>query len=288
MKLKVILSFAVLFFFPCCLQADDILFRLDGSSCEAFLKKMPPELQNNPMFQTDFNIIVQSYPKYVYGVSIEKGLVYLLLSDGTKIAYDDRLLKNFEEKSENPDVKAMLSLLYPLKNPIDKMNINDDPGRFRPSAFFKAVYGKTRKEVRSNLIKVDFCGKTVLFNIRNGAADALKNVGKDLCDLIKAQPHLKKYIRNLGGTFMWRSIAGTNRLSPHSFGIAIDLNPNHASYWHGQKNIAEFSRLNYPSEIVSIFEKYGFIWGGKWYHYDTMHFEFRPELIAKSAKQDAP
>jgi hypothetical protein len=34
-----------------------------------------------------------------------------------------------------------------------------------------------------------------------------------------------------------------------------------------------------PLEIVKIFEKYGFIWGGRWYHYDTMHFEYRPELL---------
>jgi hypothetical protein len=33
-----------------------------------------------------------------------------------------------------------------------------------------------------------------------------------------------------------------------------------------------------PFEIVLIFERHGFIWGGKWYHYDTMHFEYRPEL----------
>ncbi len=33
-----------------------------------------------------------------------------------------------------------------------------------------------------------------------------------------------------------------------------------------------------PIEIVNIFEKYGFIWGEKRYHYDTMHSEFRPEL----------
>ncbi len=32
-------------------------------------------------------------------------------------------------------------------------------------------------------------------------------------------------------------------------------------------------------EIVRIFEKHGFIWGGRWYHYDTMHFEYRPELV---------
>jgi hypothetical protein len=22
------------------------------------------------------------------------------------------------------------------------------------------------------------------------------------------------------------------------------------------------------------------VWGGKWWHFDTMHFEYRPELIA--------
>jgi len=34
-----------------------------------------------------------------------------------------------------------------------------------------------------------------------------------------------------------------------------------------------------PQGIIDIFEKHGFIWGGKWYHYDTMHFEYRPELL---------
>jgi hypothetical protein len=36
-----------------------------------------------------------------------------------------------------------------------------------------------------------------------------------------------------------------------------------------------------PLEIIDIFERHGFIWGGKWYHYDTMHFEYRPELLIK-------
>jgi hypothetical protein len=35
-----------------------------------------------------------------------------------------------------------------------------------------------------------------------------------------------------------------------------------------------------PREIVDAFERHGFIWGGRWYHYDTMHFEYRPELLA--------
>ena len=35
----------------------------------------------------------------------------------------------------------------------------------------------------------------------------------------------------------------------------------------------------YYGVIVDVFERNGFIWGGKWYHYDTMHFEYRPELL---------
>lgn len=38
-------------------------------------------------------------------------------------------------------------------------------------------------------------------------------------------------------------------------------------------------RNRIPRKIVEIFEKHGFIWGGAWYHYDTMHFEFRPEIL---------
>jgi len=40
-----------------------------------------------------------------------------------------------------------------------------------------------------------------------------------------------------------------------------------------------------PQAIVDIFERYGFIWDGKWYHYDTMRFEYRPELLAASRGQ---
>ena len=43
----------------------------------------------------------------------------------------------------------------------------------------------------------------------------------------------------------------------------------------------------FPLEIVEIFERHGFIWGGKWYHFDTFHFEYRPELITL-AKQCWP
>jgi len=49
---------------------------------------------------------------------------------------------------------------------------------------------------------------------------------------------------------------------------------------YGQSGAGHIAFKNeLPWEIVRIFEAHGFIWGGKWYHYDTMHFEYRPELI---------
>jgi len=51
-----------------------------------------------------------------------------------------------------------------------------------------------------------------------------------------------------------------------------------------------FSRKNWPTEIIETFERHGFIWGGKWWHFDTIHFEYRPEIIAsvKSVAASAP
>ncbi|WP_456734214.1 M15 family metallopeptidase [Bradyrhizobium sp. USDA 3364] len=67
---------------------------------------------------------------------------------------------------------------------------------------------------------------------------------------------------------------------------AIDFNLKVSDYWlragkrEGKgKTIPYRNRM--PREIVDIFERHGFIWGGKWYHHDPMHFEYRPELLDK-------
>ena len=87
------------------------------------------------------------------------------------------------------------------------------------------------------------------------------------------------------GTYNCRVVAGTNRISAHGSGIAIDISVAHSDYWFWPTRGAA-GRYPYknrvPWEIVEVFEKHGFIWGGKWYHYDTMHFEYRPEIIAAS------
>jgi hypothetical protein len=67
-----------------------------------------------------------------------------------------------------------------------------------------------------------------------------------------------------GGCFVPRFIAGTTTLSNHAFGLAFDLNvPENQRGTVGQIN----------RQVVSIFEKWGFTWGGTWHYTDPMHFE---------------
>ncbi|MCD8545180.1 MAG: M15 family metallopeptidase [Sulfurospirillum cavolei] len=57
----------------------------------------------------------------------------------------------------------------------------------------------------------------------------------------------------------------------------MDLDTHYSRYWQWDKTHTFYNE--FPKEIVDIFEKHGFVWGGRWYHYDTMHFEYRPELF---------
>jgi hypothetical protein len=105
-------------------------------------------------------------------------------------------------------------------------------------------------------------------------ASKLKAVERELAKI----PNIRKYLRPIGGTFKWRKIAGTSRMSVHSFGAAIDINVKYSAYWRWNKGKYRYQN-KIPLSIVKVFEKHGFIWGGRWYHYDTMHFEYRPELL---------
>lgn len=153
----------------------------------------------------------------------------------------------------------------------------------RYQKLFLSLYGNHQKAIENNLAWVRWVdGSHVEFNTKYGAALALQKVVSGLSRLLRIHPEFKKYLRQpLGGSYEWRRIADQKNLSMHAFGVAIDINTNYSDYWlweAGPDQIPHY-RNRIPPEIVEVFERNGFIWGGKWYHYDTMHFEFRPELI---------
>ena len=54
-------------------------------------------------------------------------------------------------------------------------------------------------------------------------------------------------------------------------------------YWKWASREEGQKRLDiYPKEVVDIFQNNNFVWGGKWGHFDTLHFEYRPEIIMKA------
>ena len=218
--------------------------------------------------------LVRAYPDHLKGCKENR----LIWKDGETMLYDDgRQNKSFDQLLNRPDLEDMFHYRYDrnfnggLRKARQK---NYDPGRIRYEPFFRKMYGNTASQVQRHLTTIDWFGQKVRVTKINGVASQLLAVEREL----KRYPELRKYLVPIGGTFNWRHIAGTRRLSVHSFGAAIDINTKYSAYWRWSKSGRRpLNRI--PRKIVETFEKHGFIWGGKWYHYDTMHFEYRPEIL---------
>lgn len=224
--------------------------------------------------------LVRGYPGLL---TLDADPKLVRFADGTTLPFDDgRQKPTLEARLADPDLEDQLSLPYPAGEPSAAPALDCDPGRIRCEAFFRKVYGGTADEVRRKLVPVKWLprhgGGTVMVTGVNGVDKHLAAVSAELDGLPSS---MISFVADTAGSFNWRAIANTKRLSPHSFGIALDINTKRADYWEWQKTKGgSFTYRNrIPPEIVSIFERHGFIWGGKWYHYDTMHFEYRPELL---------
>lgn len=220
---------------------------------------------------------------YAITTELRDGQWVAVLPDGTFVPWDDGRVKTPEERLVDPDLEDLFFVPYP-KGPIRPIEavegegVVDEPGRNRVDSLFTATYGTTAKEVSQQLRKVEFFGKRYSFHRK--ATDALKRVAERLKPVVKEQRQLLIFLQNLGGTWNWRTIAKSTALSTHAWGIAIDLNVTRAHYWQWQRPRLPLQWKNkFPQEIVDAFEAEGFIWGGRWLHYDTMHFEYRPELV---------
>lgn len=74
-------------------------------------------------------------------------------------------------------------------------------------------------------------------------------------------------ISSLGeGGYSYRNVSGTNNLSKHAFGEAIDINPRQNPWSH------KF-QTDLPANVNELAKKNGLTWGGTWSKPDTMHFQ---------------
>lgn len=200
------------------------------------------------------------------------------LADGTRSPWDDGKTKTHEERLASPDVQDIFYLPYPTGAIEPVTTIDVDPGGVRVEPILRATYGANAKAVEAKLVAVDFAGKTLRVHVL--AKPAFEAAGKRVAAVVKADPASAKFLEAMGGTFNWRTVAGTNRASSHSFGVSLDLNPGLGDYWRWSKNPKWTNRV--PAAIVAAFEEEQFVWGGRWHRYDTMHFEWRPEIFCEA------
>lgn len=232
----------------------------------------------------DILILMLSYPQHI--VDVEKKSddeVYIIMKSGKKIIYDDKKEKNHEVKLTNPDLQDMLEQDYPLEKNTEIMDKNFDPGRARHYELLSEVYGNSKGAIGKNLATLKYGYTNYQFNKQNDANASLEAALKELMPLAKSRSDIGSILYPASGTFNYRVISGTGRLSPHSYGIAIDLKSDKRDYWKWSSEKAGKERLSdYPKELVEAFEKNNFVWGGKWGHFDILHFEYRPEIILKA------
>lgn len=247
--------------------------------CNAFIVILFSVFCNAQEIPVNVQKLMDAYPNQIIGFKNNS----LVFKDNSTLVYNDSKKKDSQQLLDNPDIEDQFLFVY-KKGKYMGNDKKEDPGRIRNEAFFKKIYGNSKIAVEKKLVDVIWCPKLVNQKIRVTSVNGLDKIVKQLSGELDQHPEFKKYITGIGGTFNWRKIAGTNRLSMHSFGMTIDINVQYSNYWQWDcKCKNEDNRLSYknriPEGVIAIFEKYGFIWGGKWHHYDTMHFEYRPELL---------
>ena len=223
--------------------------------------------------------LVRAYPDFLTGFDGAN----LIWRDGTRMPVDDgRPNKSVDEQLRHGSILDQLRLPYPAGAPLLPAPL-DDPGRVRNRAFFDKMYGDCRSgQVAAALVPVVWLpttwGHTVSVTSVNGVDREVAAISREL-DALPADD--KRYLYPPGGTYACRSVADTGQTSMHSWGAAIDINPRLSEYWLWRRpvgGLAPYSN-HVPAAVVAIFERHGFIWGGRWSHFDTMHFEYRPELL---------
>lgn len=207
----------------------------------------------------------------------------LVWKDGTRMATGAGLpARSFDAMLRDASLADQLRQPYTAGRPAGAPPRDHSPGRLRHTPFFLKMYGDCRRGGAAGRHRsVVWMPRTKPQNLPvttvNDVAARLERVVAGLEGL---PDRLKAYLVPSAGTFNCRVVADTGLPSMHAFAAAIDVNVAQSDYWAWARNRGDIPYRNrIPYEIAEVFEAERFIWGGKWYHYDTMHFEYRPELI---------
>ncbi|MDR0629711.1 MAG: M15 family metallopeptidase [Treponema sp.] len=174
-----------------------------------------------------------------------------------------------------------------LKSQADRRRLHPPK---RSLHFYDALWRASTKESAYERVKtIRFLGHNVL--VHYAILEELALVEERIYREARTNPQVRQWINGIASIsgWNWRNIADSESRSFHAYGAALDLLPKSSSlatYWlWTARTTSEWwsvpyeKRFHPPDAVIKVFEAYGFIWGGKWFFYDTMHFEYRPEIL---------
>lgn len=243
-----------------------------------------------------FSLMVSYYPKHISSMGW-KNYDVVFIVNGKEIWYSQAKLLSTEKLINGHKYKKVL---YPYR--IDSLQTYFDtlpPARenfsqnyIRSSDFQIALVGGMPNEIEPIIKEYRILGIRV--RLHPIAAKAAIKASQKIMELAKTEKEIKTFIDGLKtiSGYVNRTVKNSTNISMHAFGLAMDFIPysykGKMAYWQWAKvqNPEKWNKISLkdrwliPEKIVTIFELHGFVWGGKWPHYDTMHFEYRPELIS--------
>ena len=160
--------------------------------------------------------------------------------------------------------------------------------------FTEALWNiSNRDQAWRQQVEINFLGHRL--TIHSGISQKMRRINEIILNESRTNSSVRQWINSLGTVtgWNWRNVASSGNRSSHSYGISIDILPanlrGQATYWFWESsrnplwwNIPYTERYHPPDFVVRTFESFGFIWGGKWGNFDTMHFEYRPESFILS------
>jgi len=224
--------------------------------------------------------LIRAYPEHIKRIDIKKD-DFILYINKTPIHYQGgRMLSDqnlpFAENFNTifypylPGGKIFPSIPRPLIS-----NRSDD--------FLTALIGLSEREIRKQCAWVPFLGRKVF--VHQICIQPLKQVEKIIMEKAKHYLTVRKFVDNIKLIYSFdrREIEGASSLSYHAFGLALDIIPRSYKrkhvYWRWSKDIIKewwsiplSERWMPPLEVITAFEANGFVWGGKWFHFDNVHF----------------
>ena len=249
----------------------------------------------------------EAYPDQIKAVEFRNGDWAILLRSASKETWyyyaEGRILPE-DKRDSTASYRPVQFYSYPEELPEWKASTEEETARYqswvtnrrqntlsRSSFFLDDLWQAPDKEKSNNAQSaIRFLGKPT--KVHHLIKDKIALAETQILELAKTDAEVKAWansIHTLEG-WGWRNIADSGSRSYHSYGLAVDLLPRNLrgkqTYWLWTSqhradwwNVSYNERYHPPAPVIKIFEANGFIWGGKWPMFDTMHFEYRPEVL---------